>query len=114
VTLSGGQKQRIALARAIIRKPLILILDDSLSAVDTKTEELILQNLRLARTENPDMAVLMVSHRVSTLQDSDQIFVMDQGKVVERGTHAELLQLKGYYALIQQKQLIEAEMGVEA
>lgn len=112
VTLSGGQKQRIALARAIIRKPLLLILDDSLSAVDTKTEEHILQNLRQARVDNPSMAVMMVSHRVSTLQDSDLILVLDHGKIVERGTHASLLQQKGIYALIQKKQLIEAEMGV--
>jgi len=110
VTLSGGQKQRIAMARAWIRSPKVLILDDSLSAVDTKTEELILGNLRQARTELREMAILMVSHRVSTLQDSDMILVMEDGKVIEHGTHAELVALGGYYAKIHRKQLIEAEL----
>lgn len=110
VTLSGGQKQRIAMARAWIRSPKVLILDDSLSAVDTKTEELILTNLRQARTELREMAILMVSHRVSTLQDSDMILVMEDGKVIEHGSHAELVALGGYYAKIHRKQLIEAEL----
>jgi ATP-binding cassette subfamily B multidrug efflux pump len=114
VTLSGGQKQRIALARAMIREPKILILDDSLSAVDTKTEELILQNLRQARISKPEMAILMVSHRISTIQDSDLILVMDNGKVIEQGTHNELIAKDGYYALIQKKQLIEEELGTVA
>jgi ATP-binding cassette subfamily B protein len=114
VTLSGGQKQRIALARAMIRNPKVLILDDSLSAVDTKTEELILGNLRRARTEHPEMAILMISHRISTIQDSDMILVMEDGRIVERGKHSELVELGGYYAMIQQKQLIEQEIGVGA
>ena len=110
VTLSGGQKQRLALARAWIRKPRLLILDDSLSAVDTRTEEVILGNLRRARTENPDMGVIMVSHRVSTIQDSDLILVLEDGEISEAGTHDELLGKKGYYSVIYQKQLIEEEM----
>lgn len=113
VTLSGGQKQRIALARAWIGQPRILILDDSLSAVDTKTEEAILSGLREAREENPDMSVIMVSHRISTIQDADNILVMEDGKVIEEGNHAELLEKGGYYAKIYAKQLIESEMQDE-
>jgi ATP-binding cassette, subfamily B, multidrug efflux pump len=109
VTLSGGQKQRLALARAWVREPKILILDDSLSAVDTKTEELILGHLRQARIDRPEMAVIMVSHRVSTIQDSDLIIVLDHGRILERGTHQELLDLNGYYAGIHRKQLIEKQ-----
>ena len=109
VTLSGGQKQRLALARAWIRDPLLLVLDDSLSAVDTKTEELILTNLRKARTENPDMSVVMVSHRISTIQDSDLILVLEDGEVTQKGTHAELIQEDGYYGTIYQKQMLEME-----
>jgi ATP-binding cassette, subfamily B, multidrug efflux pump len=109
VTLSGGQKQRLALARAWVREPKILILDDSLSAVDTKTEELILGNLRQARIDRPEMAVIMVSHRVSTIQDADLIVVLDGGKIVERGSHQALLNENGYYAAIYGKQLVERE-----
>jgi ATP-binding cassette subfamily B protein len=110
VTLSGGQKQRIALARAWIRKPKVLILDDSLSAVDTKTEELILARLRQFRHDHPETSIIMVSHRISTLQDSDQVLVMENGRVIERGTHAELLAAGGYYTRIHRKQLLEEEM----
>lgn len=114
VTLSGGQKQRLALARAWVRDPKLLILDDSLSAVDTKTEELILGNLRQARIDRPEMAVIMVSHRVSTIQDSDLILVLDHGRIVEQGDHASLVEAGGYYATIHRKQLIEQEMGLQA
>lgn len=109
VTLSGGQKQRLALARAWVRQPKVLILDDSLSAIDTKTEELILGNLRQARIDRPEMAVIIVSHRVSTIQDADLIIVLDAGRIVERGTHNELLEADGYYAAIHRKQLIEQQ-----
>ncbi len=109
VTLSGGQKQRLALARAWVREPKILILDDSLSAIDTKTEELILGNLRQARLDRPEMAVIVVSHRVSTIQDADLIIVLDGGRIVERGTHQSLTELGGYYAALHRKQLIERE-----
>jgi ATP-binding cassette subfamily B multidrug efflux pump len=109
VTLSGGQKQRLALARAWIRNPLLLVLDDSLSAVDTKTEELILNNLRQARQENPDMSVIMVSHRISTIQDSDLILVLEDGAVTQQGSHAELVAQDGYYSMIYNKQRLEME-----
>ena len=109
VTLSGGQKQRIALARAWVREPLLLVLDDSLSAVDTKTEELILNNLRQAREANPDMSVIMVSHRISTIQDADLILVMEDGKITQQGTHEQLIHTAGYYSMIFEKQTLEME-----
>lgn len=112
VTLSGGQKQRLALARAWVRDPKILILDDSLSAVDTKTEEMILTHLRQAREMNPEMAVIMVSHRVSTIQDADHIIVLDHGRIVEQGDHQSLIGQGGYYSAIHRKQLIEREYAV--
>ena len=110
VTLSGGQKQRVAIARAMIRKPKVLILDDSLSAVDTNTEENILEKLRQARKDDPGMAVIMVSHRISALQDSDKIIVIQDGQITESGTHPELMEARGYYAGIYKKQLIEKEL----
>lgn len=109
VTLSGGQKQRISIARAWVRNPLLLILDDVLSAVDTNTEEAILSGLRTYRTEHPETAVLMVAHRISCIQDSDLIIVLEDGKITERGTHQELVDLDGYYARIYEKQLAEGE-----
>ncbi|MBK9451408.1 MAG: ABC transporter ATP-binding protein [Bacteroidetes bacterium] len=112
VTLSGGQKQRVALARAWIRDPKLLILDDSMSAVDTKTEEMILGHLRQARIDRPEMAVIMVSHRVSTIQDADLIIVIDGGRILEQGNHAALLAQEGYYSVIHNKQLIEKELSV--
>ncbi len=108
ITLSGGQKQRTAIARAVIKNPKILILDDSLSAVDTYTEEKILTNLRGVRRNR---TTLVVSHRVSTVRDADLICVLDNGKIVERGTHDELLEHNGEYADLYQRQLLEEELA---
>jgi ATP-binding cassette subfamily B protein len=107
ITLSGGQKQRTAIARALVREPLILILDDSLSAVDTHTEEQILNALRSIRKGR---TVLIVSHRVSSVKDADHIIVIDEGRIVERGTHEILLGRGGYYADLYRRQTIEAEL----
>ena len=107
ITLSGGQKQRTAIARALIRDPLILILDDSLSAVDTATEERILRALREIRKGR---TVLIVSHRVSSVKDADQIVVLEGGRIVERGTHDSLLAHDGYYADLYRRQTIEEEL----
>jgi ATP-binding cassette subfamily B protein len=107
ITLSGGQKQRTAIARAVMRDPRILILDDSLSAVDTYTEERILRNLRDVRQER---TTLIVSHRVSTIRDADVICVLDNGRIIERGTHGELLKLDGEYAELYERQLLEEEL----
>ncbi len=107
ITLSGGQKQRTAIARAVMRDPRILILDDSLSAVDTYTEETILNNLRDVRAER---TTLIVSHRVSTIRDADLICVLNEGEIVERGTHDELLKLGGEYADLYERQLLEEEL----
>jgi ATP-binding cassette subfamily B multidrug efflux pump len=108
ITLSGGQKQRTAIARALVRDPLILILDDALSAVDTATEERILNALRQIRRGR---TVLIVSHRVSSVKDADHIVVLEDGKIVERGTHDKLLEHDGYYAQLYRKQTIEAEIA---
>ena len=105
--MSGGQKQRTAIARAILRDPGILILDDALSSVDTITEErssIDLSEVMRGRT------TILISHRVSTVKDADRIFVLEHGSVVEQGSHAELLQQGGYYADLYQKQLLEEEL----
>jgi ATP-binding cassette subfamily B multidrug efflux pump len=107
ITLSGGQKQRAAIARALVRDPKILILDDSLSAVDTQTEERILSRLRgimAGRT------TILISHRTSTVQDADQIVVLRDGQIIERGRHEDLLARGGYYADLYHKQLLEEEL----
>ena len=107
ITLSGGQKQRTAIARALVREPAILILDDSLSAVDTQTEERILRALRQVRKGR---TVLIVSHRVSSVKDADHIVVLQEGAIVERGTHEALIAKGGYYADLYLRQTIEAEL----
>ncbi|MFN8686924.1 MAG: ABC transporter ATP-binding protein [Acidobacteriota bacterium] len=107
VTLSGGQKQRTAIARAILRNPAILILDDSLSSVDTVTEEKILTHLA---TIMRGRTALFVSHRVSTVRNADIIFVLDHGRIVEQGSHQQLIARGGYYADLHQKQTLEEEL----
>lgn len=108
ITLSGGQKQRTAIARALIRDPKIIILDDSLSAVDTKTEEAILQHLR---SELKGRTTIMISHRISTIKDADKIYYMEDGSIIEAGTHSELLQNKDRYSAMYEKQLLEEELA---
>lgn len=104
VTLSGGQKQRIALARALVRNPQILILDDALSAVDSETEEKILENLREIRE---GLTTIIISHRVSAVKDLDFIIVMDEGKIVGGGTHEELIERDGLYKRFYEMQKLE-------
>ena len=108
ITLSGGQKQRAAIARAVVIDPRILILDDALSAVDTYTEEEILSRLRGVMKERTS---IIISHRISTVRDADQIVVLDAGRVVEKGTHDELIRLGGHYAELYKKQLLEEELA---
>lgn len=107
ITLSGGQKQRTAIARAIVREPAVLILDDALSSVDTVTEEKILHHLAEVMQGR---TALFVSHRVSTVKDADVIFVLEHGKIVEQGTHLELIGKGGYYAELHQRQTLEEEL----
>jgi ATP-binding cassette subfamily B multidrug efflux pump len=107
ITLSGGQKQRTSIARAVMRKPAILILDDALSAVDTYTEEAILSRLRGVMRGRSS---IIISHRISTVKDADSIIVIDSGKIKEQGTHDELVTLGGIYAELHRKQLLEEEL----
>ena len=107
ITLSGGQKQRTSIARAVIRKPKILILDDALSAVDTYTEDAILRRLRGVMKGRTS---ILISHRISTVKDADMIVVLNDGRIVERGTHDELVELGGIYAELHRKQLLEEEL----
>ncbi|GGI24857.1 ABC transporter ATP-binding protein [Pedobacter mendelii] len=106
ITLSGGQKQRVSIARALIKVPKILIFDDCLSAVDTKTEEEILQNL--GKIMNGKTSIL-IAHRISTIKNADKILVLDEGKIIEQGTHNELLSLNGSYTELYNNQLLEEE-----
>lgn len=108
VTLSGGQKQRVSIARALITEPKILVLDDSLSAVDTQTEESILRGLREFMH---DRTCIIISHRISTVKDADEIIVLDDGEVIERGTHESLLDQAGVYSEMYEKQLLEEELA---
>ena len=108
ITLSGGQKQRTAIARALIRNPRILILDDALSSVDTHTEDKILNHLREVMKGR---TTIFISHRVSTVRNADRIAVLHQGRIVESGTHDELLALNGYYSDLYNKQLLEEELA---
>jgi ATP-binding cassette subfamily B protein len=107
ITLSGGQKQRVSIARAVIKNPDILLLDDCLSAVDTETEEAILQNLL---SFCKDKTTVIVSHRVSSAKNADKIIILDQGRVIEQGTHNQLVAQMGYYSNLYFKQLSEKEL----
>jgi ATP-binding cassette, subfamily B, multidrug efflux pump len=109
VTLSGGQKQRTAIARAVIREPKILILDDALASVDTYTEDQILSGLRRVMQGR---TTIFISHRVSTARHADQIAVLVEGQIAELGTHEELLGRGGYYTSLYEKQQLEEELAV--
>jgi len=104
VTLSGGQKQRVSIARALMKNPEILILDDCLSAVDTETEEIILNNLNRI---NKNRTTLIVTHRISSIKHADSIIVLDKGEIIQQGTHAELSKTKGFYKNLYEQQLLE-------
>ena len=107
ITLSGGQKQRVSIARAIIKNPKILLLDDCLSAVDTETEEAILNNLL---EFCKDKTTIIVSHRVSSAKNADNIIILSEGKIIEQGSHNQLINQNGYYAALYLKQLSEKDL----
>ena len=107
LTLSGGQKQRTAIARAVIRNPRILVLDDALASVDTQTEDRILNHLREIMEGR---TTVFISHRVSTVRNADRIAVLHEGRIVEYGTHDELIERNGYYTELYSKQLLEEEL----
>jgi ATP-binding cassette, subfamily B, multidrug efflux pump len=109
LTLSGGQKQRTAIARAVVRDPAILVLDDALASVDTYTEETILRQLREVMV---DRTTIFISHRISTVRHADRIAVLVNGRIAELGTHEELLSLGHFYANLYEKQLLEEELAV--
>ena len=106
VTLSGGQKQRVSIARAIIKNPEILVFDDCLSAVDTETEEKILANLE---SVSKDKTTFIISHRVSSVKNADKIIILDDGEIIQQGTHNQLINEKGYYKELFEQQLLEKE-----
>ena len=108
VTLSGGQKQRVSIARAVVRRPRILIFDDPLSAVDTATEEAILTGLRRVMEGR---TTVIISHRISAVQHADHILVLDHGRVVEEGRHHQLIGQGGPYARLYEQQLLEEAEG---
>ena len=108
VTLSGGQKQRVAIARAVIHDPAILVLDDALSSVDTHTAAQILEGLREVMRGRTS---IIIAQRIATVRDANQIIVLDEGAIAERGTHAELLLLGGRYAAMYRRELLEAELS---
>ena len=108
VTLSGGQKQRTALARSVVRQPKILILDDALASVDTRTEEQILKRLRDTMAER---TTILIAHRISTVMAADHIIVLDEGRIIEEGTHDQLLERDGLYADMYRRQHLTEELS---
>ncbi|MDB2674802.1 ATP-binding cassette domain-containing protein, partial [Flavobacteriaceae bacterium] len=106
VTLSGGQKQRVSIARAIIKNPKILVFDDCLSAVDTETEERILANLE---SVSKDKTTFIISHRVSSAKNADKIIILDDGEIIQQGSHNQLINENGYYKELYEQQLLEKE-----
>ena len=108
ITLSGGQKQRVSIARAIIKDPKILLFDDCLSAVDTETEEQILNNLLQISKHK---TTIIVSHRISSAKNADKIIILENGKIIQEGSHNQLVNQEGYYSELYLKQLSEKELN---